>query len=134
MFIKKSSLVLILSLSAVVAEAQVVPGQQALVPGQPVQREIAGGQLHSYQISLATGQFMRVVVEQKGMDVALALKDPNGKPLVESDLTGIIGASGVSRRLTQIPLYWHHLSRFTSQSVTIFTTSSLIITGGGSFA
>ena len=41
---------------------------------------------------------------------------------------------GVSRRLTQIPLYWHHLSRFTSQSVTNFTTSVRIITGGGSFA
>src|SRR5262249_39735790 len=41
---------------------------------------------------LNAGQFVRVVVEQKGIDVALMLVGPDGKPLIESDLTGILGA------------------------------------------
>jgi hypothetical protein len=45
-----------------------VPEPKTLVPGQPLERDIAGGQLHAYQLKLAAGQFMRVVVEQKGID------------------------------------------------------------------
>src|SRR5438552_17813399 len=65
---------------------------RSLVPGQPLEREMAGGQTHTYQIRLTAGQFLRVVVEQKGIDVALTLTSPDGKPLIESDVTGIIGA------------------------------------------
>lgn len=72
--------------------AQVAPEAQPLVPGQPVEREIAGGQSHRYQISLAAGQFLRVVAEQRGMDVKLSLAGSDSKPLIESDMTGIIGA------------------------------------------
>ncbi len=39
--------------------AQVAPEPQTLVPGQPVEREIAGGESHTYQISLA-GQFLQI--------------------------------------------------------------------------
>lgn len=73
------------------ASAQVAPEAQTLIPGQPVEREITGGQSHTYQISLTAGQFVRVAVEQRGIDVALALASSDGKPLVESDLTGLLG-------------------------------------------
>src|SRR5215470_8606026 len=63
-----------------------------LKAGKPIERQIAGGETHSYQLKLATGQFMRVLVEQKGIDVALALLSSDGRQLLESDLTGIIGA------------------------------------------
>ncbi len=63
-----------------------------LVPGQPVEREISGGQSHTYQVKLASGQFVRVVVEQKGIDVALTLTSPDGKQLIENDVTGIFSA------------------------------------------
>src|SRR5262245_13170118 len=63
-----------------------------LEPGKTIEREIAGGQEHAYPVKLAAGQFLRVVVEQKGIDVALALTGPNSKTLIESDVTGIIGA------------------------------------------
>ena len=62
------------------------------MPGQPVEREIAGGQSHTYQISLTAGQFMRVVVEQKGIDLTLALAAPQGeggKPIAEANLTRV---------------------------------------------
>ena len=54
--------------------------QQTLLPDQPVERELAGAQEHKYQIKLAAGQFLRVVVEQKSVDVALGLVSPAGKP------------------------------------------------------
>lgn len=75
-----------------VASAQVAPEPKTLVPTQPVAREIAGGESHTYQITLQAGQFLRVVVAQRGIDIKLALSGPDGKPLVESDLTSIIGA------------------------------------------
>src|SRR5215475_14403397 len=72
-----------------IAQAQEV---NRIEPGRSVERVIAGGEAHTYQVSLAAGQFLRVIVEQKAIDVALAVMAPEGKPLIESDLTGIIGA------------------------------------------
>src|SRR2546421_12091728 len=63
-----------------------------LEPGQPVERELAGGQTHTYQIKLTAGQVFRVGVEQKGIDVALTLAGPDGKQLIESDRASMIGA------------------------------------------
>ena len=53
--------------------AQVAPEAAPLVPGQPLERQMAGGQTHNYQIRLAAGQFMRVVVEPKGIDLSVTL-------------------------------------------------------------
>ncbi len=49
----------------------------------PVERELAGGQTHSYRISLNAGQYVRVMVEQKGIDVAMTLFSPDGAKLAE---------------------------------------------------
>ena len=65
---------------------------QTLLPGKPVEREIAGGQSHKYQISLTSGQFVRFVVDQKGIDLTLALAAPKGeegKPIAEANLTRV---------------------------------------------
>ena len=77
---------LVLSLSSI-ALAQATGEVRPLVPGQPVEREIAGGQSHTYQISLAAGQFVRVVVEQRIIGVALKFAAPDGKQLLEVDVT-----------------------------------------------
>ena len=58
-----------------------------LEPGNPVVREIAGGESHSYKISLTAGQFARFRLEQRAIDVALILNAPDGKQLVEMNLT-----------------------------------------------
>jgi len=50
-----------------------------VVPGQSVEREIAGGESHTYKITLESGQFMRVMVQQKGIDLMLALASPQSK-------------------------------------------------------
>jgi len=67
--------------------AQVAPGPATLVPGQPAEREIAGGESHAYQISLASGQFVRFRLDQQAIDATLTLSAPDGKPPVEMNLT-----------------------------------------------
>jgi CHAT domain-containing protein len=52
---------------------------------KPVERELAGGQSHSYRIGLAAGQYLRVVVDQRGIDVVVTLFGPDGKKIVEVD-------------------------------------------------
>ena len=67
--------------------AQNAPEAQTLVPGQPVEREIAGGQSHNYRIALQAGQFMRVVLEQKAIGLTLVLAAPDGKQVIDVNLT-----------------------------------------------
>lgn len=56
-----------------------------LEPGKPVERELAGNAAYSFHIRLATNQFLHVVVEQKGIDVVVALFAPDGKKVAEVD-------------------------------------------------
>ncbi|MEW6733415.1 MAG: tetratricopeptide repeat protein [Acidobacteriota bacterium] len=52
---------------------------------KPIERELQGGERHSYQISLTVGQYLQVVVEQQGIDVVISLYDPDGNKLNEVD-------------------------------------------------
>jgi tetratricopeptide (TPR) repeat protein len=65
--------------------AQAVKAIQTLEPDKPVERELAGGQNHDYQILLAAGQYLYAVVEQRGVDVVVTLFGPDGKQLLEVD-------------------------------------------------
>ena len=84
-----------LSLSAFIGQAQVAPTPQTptpLTPEQPIERQISGGESHTYRITLTAGQFIRVVVDQKGIDLALALAAPQGeadKSAAEANLTRV---------------------------------------------
>jgi CHAT domain-containing protein len=62
-------------------------GQQnkPLVPGKPIVRDLAGIESHSYQMSLTVGQYVRVVVDQRGIDVVVKLIGPDGKQVNEFD-------------------------------------------------
>jgi len=81
-------LLVILGLS-LSASAQVAPALQlqTLVPGQPVERQIVGGESHTYQIGLKPGQFVRFRLEQRAIDTALIVTAPDGTQLVEMNLT-----------------------------------------------
>jgi hypothetical protein len=50
-----------------------------------VQRELKGGETHSYRIELKVGQFLNANVEQDNIDVVTAVFGPDGKQLAESD-------------------------------------------------
>lgn len=53
--------------------------------GKAIERELAGGQQHAYQITLSAGRYLNVVVEQRGIDVVEVLFGPDGKQLIETD-------------------------------------------------
>ena len=80
---KRSWLPLLLILFCAAANAQVAK----LEPGQNITREIAGGESHSYQITLETGQFVSFRLEQQSLDASLFLATPDGKQLAEVNLT-----------------------------------------------
>ena len=63
------------------------PPQQVrrLEPGKPIERELAGGQVHAYQLWLTAGQYTHLVVEQRSIDIVALLFGPDGKKLVEVD-------------------------------------------------
>jgi CHAT domain-containing protein/tetratricopeptide (TPR) repeat protein len=57
----------------------------ALAPGETFKGEMAGGETRLFHITLGAGQYLRVVVEQHGIDVAVALVGPGRKRLLEAD-------------------------------------------------
>lgn len=66
--------------------------QGELAPGQPIEREIAGGETHTYRFTLAAGQFLRVVIDQRGVNLLITLVAPDGKKI--ADLDSPVGAQG----------------------------------------
>lgn len=57
----------------------------SLRPTQAVERDLSGGETHTYRIQLGPRQYLKVVVEQKGIDVVVRLLAPGGRRLVELD-------------------------------------------------
>jgi CHAT domain-containing protein/tetratricopeptide (TPR) repeat protein len=57
----------------------------ALEEGLTLEREIRGGEAHSYPVDLQEGQFLRVLVQEKGIDVAVWLIGPDGKAVTGAD-------------------------------------------------
>jgi len=57
-----------------------------LLPASPIEREIASGQSHPYQIALMMGQSLKLKAEQLSSEVALTLLSPEGKQLAEETL------------------------------------------------
>src|SRR4029079_9822992 len=51
----------------------------------PVQRELKGGETHSYRIQLTAGQFLNAQAEQENIDLVTSIFSPDGKQLTESD-------------------------------------------------
>jgi len=70
------------------SERGVTPSAQesiSLEPGKPVERELSGGQSHSYKITMTSGQYLRAVVGQRGIGVLVALFTPDDKKIGEVD-------------------------------------------------
>jgi CHAT domain-containing protein/lipopolysaccharide biosynthesis regulator YciM len=57
--------------------------QELLQIGKSIDREIKGGEKHSYQIALTSTQYVYVVIEQRGIDVVANLFKGDGKPISE---------------------------------------------------
>jgi CHAT domain-containing protein/Tfp pilus assembly protein PilF len=63
--------------------AQVDQQTRLLEKGKPIERELSGEQSHSYQITLAAGQYVKLVVNQRGIDVVVTLLGPDGRQIAE---------------------------------------------------
>lgn len=83
------------------------PNDPELVLGKPLERELKGGAVDTFPIALSADQFVRVIVDQKGIDVVVTLIAPDSTNLLEIDspngdsgpeaLTTIIGTAGIFR-------------------------------------
>jgi CHAT domain-containing protein/Tfp pilus assembly protein PilF len=65
--------------------AQVDQQIQLLEKDKPIERELTGTQSHTYQVTLAAGQYVKLVVNQRGIDVVVKLFGSDGKPIIEFD-------------------------------------------------
>ena len=78
---------LVLSLLALhgLSHAAVSETDTKLEPGKRVERQFAASDIHSYQFDLLLNQYAEVVVDQRGIDVAIWGYDPKGQKLAEAD-------------------------------------------------
>jgi hypothetical protein len=92
------SLILVLSLLAVpptvypqsnASSASPAATQSVSVPNlelaRPIEREITGGEVHSYNLALTVDQYVLFDVDQRGIDLAVWIFDPKGKKISEQD-------------------------------------------------
>ncbi|HEX6865332.1 MAG TPA: hypothetical protein VF414_21065, partial [Thermoanaerobaculia bacterium] len=63
-------------------------GPPRLAKGVVQERELQAGETHEYRIAVQAGDYVRVVVEQTKMDVAVRLTAPSGQPVLEADGVG----------------------------------------------
>lgn len=79
---------------------------QTLELNKPLERELASGQTHTYTLNLNAKQIARVIAEQKGVDVIVAVSAPDGKKLFEVDSpNGSAGEEAATIAATQSGVY-----------------------------
>src|SRR5262245_516223 len=71
--------------------------------GKPIQRELSGGQSHSYKIKMISGQYLHVVVAQRGIDVSVVVFTPDGKKIIEVDRGPFIEGSETVSVIAEAP-------------------------------
>ena len=58
----------------------------SLEPGKPIERAINAGEAHSYTLTLTSGQYAHIAVDQRGVDVVVSIFAPDGTKLVQVDM------------------------------------------------
>ena len=69
------------ALSFVAVETVPVAAPPKLEPGRPLERDLAGGQRDEITLALEAGQYARLSLDQRHLDVAATLLDPAGQPI-----------------------------------------------------
>ncbi len=65
---------------------------------QPLQRELKGGEVHAFEITLEADQYLQLLVGQQGVDVVVTLLDPGEQLLLKVDNpSGADGSYGPER-------------------------------------
>lgn len=78
-----------------------VSQERLLEPDKSVEGELKAGSSHSYRVVLTAGQFLHVMVEQRGLDLVVTLRDPNGATL--SEMNGLQAQSGMEELSYETP-------------------------------
>jgi tetratricopeptide (TPR) repeat protein len=99
-------------LATVAMQTRATPRAESVVleVGKTIEGQLAGGQTHEFQFSVQSGQYVRISIEQRSIDVAIACFGPDVKELFgansseigDTETAELIGdASGIYRlRLT----------------------------------
>jgi hypothetical protein len=85
------------------SEAQSVQESSPLELNKPIERELSVGESHFYKITTISGQYLHIVVEQRGIDVAVALVAPGDKKFSEADSEHLIEGSETVSAITEAP-------------------------------
>src|SRR3954454_8639293 len=85
------SFVLLLLATLVCAGATETPSASGpnLTAGLTLERELKGGETHVYPVDLQAEQFLRVQVQEEGIDVEVRLLDPQGAVATGADSLSI---------------------------------------------
>src|ERR1051326_8739456 len=111
-----SSLFLNLVLAAAACFAQQSPSPGCVVPasadvhrleaGTVIKRDLAGGPTHFYEVNVSSGQFLRLIVDQKGIDVEATICTPDGREAARVDRpNGAYGPKAISLLADQSGLF-----------------------------
>lgn len=98
--------------SAQVSQQQQSAGAQnaqevtTLELGKPIEREVAGGQKHSYQVVLSQGQYVKVEVKQHGVGIGMSIQLPGGKPIAVIDPPGMVQEPMIQQVAESSGVYW----------------------------
>lgn len=76
-------------------EPAMIASLRDLAAGLPEETHLAAGEAHAYAIELSAGEVVRVIAEQRGCDLALAVLDPREVETIRVDRP--IGATGAER-------------------------------------
>src|SRR5262245_22081739 len=92
--------------------AQNEPQANPIEPGKSIERELAGGESHSYLIKLSSGQFLQAVIGQRQLDLTATLFGPDDRQVGAFDSRWygpepvyFIAEASVSYRLAIQPLH-----------------------------
>ena len=79
---------------------------ESLLPGKSLTRKLAGGETHVYQVQMNSDQYLKVVVEQLGIDLNVSSFAPNGDAIARSDLAQTDRGSEVISIIAGIPGFY----------------------------
>jgi hypothetical protein len=83
------SLLLLITTVTALGQGRSQQFSDALEPGKPVEQDLAGGEKHSYHLTIAAGQYVHILVDQRRINVVLTAFDPTGTKVIEVDAFGI---------------------------------------------
>lgn len=81
----RRSVILFIVLTGLFCTPQLIAQTETLQSGFTIDRALARGETHTFNVNLEADQFLQLVVTQRGIDVIIRAFDPDGKSLGEFD-------------------------------------------------